>query len=120
MAVLGVAEPLAYFSGPDDPLWLMRVDRSGRKALDSPVLRQRPGELFCFLLGFEGRSPSRMPFGWSVAFINEGDVPDVILRHVATSEIGSGCENKTLPALASRWPGSRIREGKYGFRSKCP
>lgn len=97
MAVLGVAEPLADFSGSDDPFRLVRVDRSGREAFDTAVLRQRPGELLCLLFGFEGRSPSRMPVGWSIALINEGDVPDVVLRHVVTSEIGSRCENEALP-----------------------
>jgi hypothetical protein len=95
--VLNLAEPLADFSRSDDPFWLVRINRSSRKSLDSRIAGQLLCELFCLLFGYESRSSSRVPIGWSIALVNEGDVPDVLWRHAATSEDWVQTQKQILP-----------------------
>lgn len=79
-----LAEPSANLVRSDDPFRLVRVDRSGGKSHDLTVIHQLPGELLCILFGHERLRPSCVPIRWRIALINEGDVPDVLQRHVAT------------------------------------
>ena len=118
--VLNLAEPPADFSRSDDPFWLVGVDRSSRKSLDSRIPGQLLCELLCVLFGYESRSSSCVPIGWSIALVNEGDVPDVLWRHVATSEDWVWTQKANSASPSKPAAGLSIRDGKYGFRSAYP